>query len=795
MAKYVSGRVKRTAQDKLTDTRFKYLSIEDAEPNLGDSPNASGTPGVPSGQQFQLISVLDNPGNRYWAPIQGGVIPGSISVFEESTLVGTLSSITQLDFVGNVSTVTVGPNIDSPRATITFRPPGDNDRVLFKSGGDFSSSNKLQFRNAVGILTVSNGLEVTGSGSNKSFVVQTDGKVGISTVPTRELHVNGDIRLTGTVYDFLNDPGNNSEILQKNNSGGIEWKALSQVQAGAGGTIRDIQYHGNTGVVEGAGNFNYDPSTNRVGLGIENPIALLDVRGDANFATGITTISKLNVSGISTFVGIVSFKSHVKFEDDDAAFFGQGLDFKIFHDGTNSLLDDQGAGGIRIRGSSVNLEKYHGGVNPEYMIQAVSDGSVFLYHDGLERFRTTGAGVSITGVIDTDGLEVVDLTVTGSLDTKDFQATGIATIDQLKFYDGTIETTAGNITLDSSGGTVAINDIVYVNDATQSTSKDNGALHIEGGAGIEKNLNVGGMLSVVGITTLASAGGFTTCGGHLWVGGNIFVNQNITVVDFNAQFGNITGILTTNNFKAVGISTLLGPIDLGDSASDLITSNGRWDSSIIPSATNTYDLGSSSLEWANVYADEFIGDVTGISTGAERVRTQSHNTTGNHYLTFVHENASSMYQEVHTNSSMVFIPSEEKLTLNNLTASGNVVVGTSTTTDEIQLNGAVTTNIIPSGMHDVGSTSATWGNMYATTFHGNLVGGNAAKAETVQIHQQASGNFYLVGIGTNNVSGANEYQDIMTDSAADLTYNTNQNLLVSPKARFSVIQDLSLIHI
>ena len=131
MAKYISGRVRRTDQDKLTDDRFKYLRLEDAEPNLGDSPNAAGTPSIPSGQQFQLISVLNNPGERYWSPIQGGVIPGSISVFEEGSLVGTLSSITQLDFRGNGVTATVGFTSDV-RSTITIKPPGDNERVLYK---------------------------------------------------------------------------------------------------------------------------------------------------------------------------------------------------------------------------------------------------------------------------------------------------------------------------------------------------------------------------------------------------------------------------------------------------------------------------------------------------------------------------------------------------------------------------------------------------------------------------------------------------------------------------------------
>ena len=330
MAKYISGRVRRTDQDKLTDDRFKYLRLEDAEPNLGDSPGSAGSPSIPSGQQFHLISVLNDPGGRYWSPIQGGVIPGSISIFEEGSLVGTLSSITQLDFRGNGVTATVGFTSDV-RSTITIKPPGDNERVLYKENNDFASSNKLQFKSSVGILTVSNGLQITGGGSYNSFVVQTDGKVGINTVPSQELHVNGDIRLEGTIYDQTNNPGANSNILQKNNAGGIEWKALSQVQAGAGGTIKDIQYHGSTGVVAGAGNFNYDPTTQRVGLGIENPEALLDVRGDVNI-TGLTTATKLDVTGVSTFSGITSFRENVKWDDNKKAFFGDGADLSIYHD-------------------------------------------------------------------------------------------------------------------------------------------------------------------------------------------------------------------------------------------------------------------------------------------------------------------------------------------------------------------------------------------------------------------------------------------------------------------------------
>ena len=61
MPKYLSGRVKRTPQGSLTTDRYQYLGLDQAEPNIGDPPSASGTPNIPPGQQYQVVSVLSNP--------------------------------------------------------------------------------------------------------------------------------------------------------------------------------------------------------------------------------------------------------------------------------------------------------------------------------------------------------------------------------------------------------------------------------------------------------------------------------------------------------------------------------------------------------------------------------------------------------------------------------------------------------------------------------------------------------------------------------------------------------------
>ena len=1014
MAKYISGRVKRTDQDKLTDDRFKYLRVEDAEPNLGDSPDIAGTPSIPSGQQFQLIGVLGNPGKRYWSPIQGGVIPGSLSVFEEGILVGTLSSITQFDFRGNGVTATVGFTSDV-RSTITVRPPGDNERVLYKENNDFASSNKLQFKSSVGILTVSNGLQVTGGGSYNSFVVQTDGKVGINTVPTQELHVNGDIRLEGTIYDQTNNAGANSNILQKNNAGGIEWKALSQVQAGAGGTIKDIQYHGSTGVVAGAGNFNYDPGTQRVGLGIENPEALLDVRGDVNI-TGLTTATKLDVTGVSTFSGITSFRNDVKWDDNKKAFFGDGSDLSIYHDTSNSYIEDVGAGGLRIRGTNVSFEKIPAGFTPEYMINATAGSLVQLYHDASERFRTTGTGVSITGTLDTDDLVTDNINITGKVTTKDLGVTGIATVDNVQIYDNRVETTTGNLVLNSSAGTLEVIDKLYVNDVQDSTTPDNGAVQVAGGVGIEKRLNVGGAVSFTGpsvgvAVTLAGAGGITTTGGDLYIGDNLYVNSNITVVDFNAQWGNITKQLNTNRFKATGISTFTNKVhildddvlhfggavdgdgdlliyhDAGGSDQSIIksdskiisimsgnsveiedesgvnlatfkkggsvdlyhNSNLRFNTSgigvtvtgkLMPSATTTHDIGSATLKWDSIYAQTFIGAVTGISTGADRnyvsqnaddadrpITYVDNNTagykqfyfdantltfnpsanrinitnatigndltvtgpstfsglvdlnadieghvspsvtdtynmgasatdrwnniyaqtfigqlTGNavsadtvkvsaltkdqgagsdeytnvtHFLTFIEGQGDGSAENVYTHTKAYFAPRANHLVLasvsgiqesgslftgGKLETYGNLIVGNDSTLKadtiigegfsdgSLSVKGKITSHLIPTGTSvNIGSATTSWGTVYANSF----TGGSATKAETVQIHSQATGTYHLTFVGTSDVTGANEYQDICVDSAGDITYDMNANKLVVPKIQPGQLFDAS----
>ena len=142
MPKYISGRYKKTPQSGLSSDRYRYLSPGDSEPDLGDplsGPSIYDPSTLPSGQQYILVNIEGQPaGNRFWIPNQGGIIPGSISVFEESQLVGGLSSTTQLNFIGqSITAEGVGGSNPGVAVTITVAPPGNLNEVYLMQEEQF----------------------------------------------------------------------------------------------------------------------------------------------------------------------------------------------------------------------------------------------------------------------------------------------------------------------------------------------------------------------------------------------------------------------------------------------------------------------------------------------------------------------------------------------------------------------------------------------------------------------------------------------------------------------------------
>jgi hypothetical protein len=78
--------------------------------------------------------------------------------------------------------------------------------------------------------------------------------------------------------------------------------------------------------------------------------------------------------------------------DSSKATFGAGDDLQIYHDGSNSYIDETGTGDLYIRANpSVYIQKYTG----ENMIVCSVDGSVHLYHNNFDRLQTSANGIEV----------------------------------------------------------------------------------------------------------------------------------------------------------------------------------------------------------------------------------------------------------------------------------------------------------------------------------------------------------------------------------------------------------------
>ena len=772
MTKYLSGRSKVTPLTQLKTDRYQYLSVSDSEPNLGDplvGPSSVGAKPIVSGAQYIIVAVDGKPGERYWIPNQGGIIPGSISIFDEGNLVGGLSSTTQLDLVGAAITSKGSLNPDgSPnkKVTITVFSPGSQGQVIFNNNNDFKGASSLFYDNSTNYVGVGT----------------------TTTPPTQELQVNGNLRLTGTIYDYNNQPGNNTNILVKNNFGGLTWVNQSTIRAGAGGTITNVQYHNNAGLVDGASNFVFDYINSRVGIGSTIPVYLFDVLGYSRFTgqteidylrvTGIATVKQLKVENLTTTtdLNVTGYSTFASYIDANGGAYIDNIQIGITNDNTIDTatgdLTISSAGGTTFINNN-NLTVTSGitsvgfitattayiGILTANILNIVQTKLTNLEVTGIATIATLGVGgltttrnLKVIGITTTDSLNVSGLTTTKNLrvtgiatfdnqfDVNNLNVSGIATVKNIEFGrvdENTISTKIGNLIIDSSGTTTQINDQLFVNDTTQSDDKDTGSIVANGGVGIEKNLNVGGQLSIVGITTLAFSGGITTTGGDLYVGGTLYVKTNVSFNDISAKYGTFSEWLKTKDFSASGISTLAS---LG-----------------VTGLTTTRNL-----------------KVIGISTFDDYIDANGGAYIDNIRIVIANDNT------IDTSSGNITIGSANGTTIlsdSNLSVTGaasfngNVTLGNDTA-DSVSFTAKVSSSILPSttGL-DLGSTINKWNKVYATSFDGQFIG-NADTATYATYAGKAGIATYADTAGIATYAG----------KAGIATYATNAGIATNLKA-------------
>jgi hypothetical protein len=88
------------------------------------------------------------------------------------------------------------------------------------------------------------------------------------------------------------------------------------------------------------------------------------------------------------------------FGDNDKLRLGASSDLQIYHDGSNSFIEDVGTGSLIIKSSPIIEMK---GANNEFIARFIENGSVDLYYNNNLKFETTGTGVTVTGDVTASG--------------------------------------------------------------------------------------------------------------------------------------------------------------------------------------------------------------------------------------------------------------------------------------------------------------------------------------------------------------------------------------------------------
>jgi hypothetical protein len=119
----------------------------------------------------------------------------------------------------------------------------------------------------------------------------------------------------------------------------------------------------------------------------------------------LATAAQPNITSLGTLTGLTT-TGDINFGDNDKAVFGAGSDLQIYHDGSNSYIEDAGTGSLIIEGTNLNLRAND---NSRYLVGTDgSGGSTALYHpDGDSiKLTTTSTGIDVTGTVVADGLTV-----------------------------------------------------------------------------------------------------------------------------------------------------------------------------------------------------------------------------------------------------------------------------------------------------------------------------------------------------------------------------------------------------
>ena len=347
-------------------------------------------------------------------------IDGAVDMATTLTLAGNADFNGDLDVDGTTNldavdidgavqidnTVTVG--VDDTGYDVKFFGASASHFLLWDQSADelvLAVDSKLSFNDAAGgenIVASANGHLEINSGTTLDVTAPT-----VQINSSSLFDVNGNIDVSGTYTGGgLMTTGGNIVIPNAGNIGSAS--DTDAIAIASDGQVTLTQTLTGTAVnfsgVATATTFEPDGDT---AAGDNAAIGYTAAEGLILTGQGSTSDLTFKNDADATVFSIPTGTDDVLFPDDAKIMLGDGSDLQIYHDGSNSYVDDTGTGALILRGNSnVTIGKYTG----ETMGYFEADGAVSLYHDNAIKLATTSTGISVTGDVIASGKIGLDTT-------------------------------------------------------------------------------------------------------------------------------------------------------------------------------------------------------------------------------------------------------------------------------------------------------------------------------------------------------------------------------------------------
>ena len=304
---------------------------------------------------------------------------------------------------------------------------GDNEKIRFGTGNDLEIYHDASASYIVDSGTGS--LNIHGTDINlrdadgNSYINMVDNGTGGTVIlkhntATKLTTKTDGVDITGELQADSLDIDGNADISGTLTMGGnIDMQDNDQLILGTGS---DLQiYHDGPSCVSyinesGSGNFvisgtnlylnainghNYLNATQggAVNIFYDNSVKLA-TKSDGVDITGELQSDSLDVDGAANISSTLTMSGgNIDLIDGVEARFGNGADLRIYHDGSNSYIKEQGTGNLFVQASNNLILESDTGEN---YLAGVANGSVTLYYDSAAKLNTTSTGINIDGNLD-----------------------------------------------------------------------------------------------------------------------------------------------------------------------------------------------------------------------------------------------------------------------------------------------------------------------------------------------------------------------------------------------------------